>query len=137
MIISEPGLRTPRTADYLKWRFTAHPAARYGWVDDPAGGGAVARASVRGGRLETVLSDLLGAAGPTAVSRLARMSRSRYIATWFAPGSPERRHAIRAGVLPVPRLRTLRLMANPLSELDIDVGEIASWDLATSDLELL
>ena len=97
----------------------------------------MARASVRSGRSETVLSDLLGDAGPAAVRRLAKLSRSRYVATWFSAGSPERRHAMQAGVLPIPRLRTLRLMANPLSELDIDVARIASWDLATSDLELL
>ncbi len=53
------GLRTPRTDDYLRWRFTAHPTARYAAVG--AGSGlAVVRPNLRGGRRELVLSELIG-----------------------------------------------------------------------------
>ena len=40
-------------------------------------------------------------------------------------------------MLPVPRIRSLTLVANPLRELPIDVFDLPNWDLAMSDLELL
>ena len=45
--------------------------------------------------------------------------------------------AIRAGVLPLPGVKTLKIVVNPLVDLGIDLFDLASWDLATSDLELL
>jgi hypothetical protein len=44
---------------------------------------------------------------------------------------------MRAGLMPVPGVRPLTLMARPLGELDVDVLDMSSWDLAVSDLELL
>ena len=131
------GLRTPRTPEYLSWRFSQHPTAQYGWLGDPSGGGLIVRASERNGRVETVIADLLGGAGPSVVRRLARSSRARYLATWFARHTPERRAVLRAGMIPVPALKTLRLVVLPLTDLDIDVLDIGSWDFALSDLELL
>ena len=86
---------------------------------------------------ETVIADLLGGAGASIVRQLARSSRARYLATWFARHTPERRAALRAGMIPVPALKTLRLVVLPLTDLDIDVLDIGSWDFALSDLELL
>jgi hypothetical protein len=40
-------------------------------------------------------------------------------------------------MIPVPGLRPLRLVALPLAELDTDPLDLLSWDIATSDLELL
>jgi hypothetical protein len=40
-------------------------------------------------------------------------------------------------MLPVPGLKTLQLVALPLTELDTDPFDLRSWDIATSDLELL
>ena len=54
------GLRTPRTPEYLSWRFSRHPTAQYGWLGDTSGCGLVVRASQRNGRVETVIADLLG-----------------------------------------------------------------------------
>lgn len=131
------GLRTPRGPDYLAWRFGAHPTAEYGWTGTKDRTGLVARASTRGGRTELVVSDLLGQPGSSLVRLASRQSRARYMAGWFSPGSPERRIAIRGGMLPIPGLKPLRLVALPLTDFDIDVFDIGSWDLATSDLELL
>ncbi len=131
------GLRTPRSEKYLSWRFTAHPTARYGWVEDPDGGGAVVRASQRKGRTETVVADLLAAGGSRCLRRISRNSRSRLLVAWFSPGTPERQAARSVGMFAAPGLKTLRLLANPLTEIDIDVFELRSWDLAVSDLELL
>jgi hypothetical protein len=40
-------------------------------------------------------------------------------------------------MVPVPGLKTLRLVALPLGSLDLDPFDIRSWDICTSDLELL
>ena len=131
------GLRTPRSSRYLEWRFTMHPTASYGWIPDRVRGGLVARANVRAGRGELVVSDLIGSPSPGVVRRAAGHSRTRYLAGWFTPGSPERRTAIAGGMVPVPWLQTLKLVALPLGELEVDPSDLREWDLATSDLELL
>jgi hypothetical protein len=84
-----------------------------------------------------VLSDLLGHGGTGEVRRAARANRARYMAGFFSKGSPERRSAIGAGMLPVPGVKALTLVALPLADLDIDVFDLGCWDIATSDLELL
>jgi GNAT superfamily N-acetyltransferase len=130
------GLRTPRTKDYQFWRFGSHPTVRYGAIPDGPGA-AILRVGVRNGRTELVLSDLLGGAGRRAVSKAGAANRGAYLAGYFSKGSPERAAAIQAGMFPVPGLKTLQLVANPLTELDINPFDLASWDIATSDLELL
>lgn len=131
------GLRTRRDARYLSWRFTQHPAARYAWVAAESGGGLVCRTSTRNGRPELVVSDLLGRPPASIVRATARSSRCAYMAGWFSMGSPERSTAIRGGMVPVPGVKTLRLVALPLAELPVDVHDIANWDFAVSDMELL
>ena len=95
------------------------------------------RVSSRNGRSENVVADLLGEAGRREISQVTRSSRTRYVATWFAPGTPELSAVVSGGMFKVPGLKTLRLVALPLSRLDIDVTVQRSWDFATSDLELL
>jgi N-acetylglutamate synthase-like GNAT family acetyltransferase len=130
------GLRTPRTEEYQRWRFGSHPTVPYGSVLDEAGA-AVVRVGVRNSRIELVLSDLLGGAGRRAVSQAGALNRGSYLAGFFSKGSPERSSAIRGGMLPLPGLKTLQLVALPLTELDTDPFDLRSWDIATSDLELL
>jgi GNAT superfamily N-acetyltransferase len=132
------GLRTPRSPTYLAWRFAGHPTARYGWLPSATGsGGAVARVGLRGGHPETVLSDLLGDAGPREVRAVIRASRTHHVAGFFSRRRPERRHAMAGGMVPAPWMRTLRLVALPLTGLATNALDLGSWDLATSDLELL
>lgn len=134
------GLRTTRDENYLRWRFAEHPTARYGLIGSRYGrGGVIVRPSTRGGRAELVVSDILGDADANTVRRTARSNRARYMAGWFSPGSPERRSAIRGGMMPIPFLTPMRLMALPLSDVaqSIDLFDLQSWDIATSDLELL
>ncbi|MDF2728429.1 MAG: family N-acetyltransferase [Acidimicrobiia bacterium] len=130
------GLRTPRNEAYLRWRFGSHPTARYFRVDS-ADSTAVVRPNVRKGRRELIVADVYGPRPRAALREAGRKSRSGYVAAWFSPGSPERAAAIRSGLVPVPGVTALTLMARPLRELDIDVTSMASWDLAISDLELL
>jgi N-acetylglutamate synthase-like GNAT family acetyltransferase len=130
------GLRTRRTPQYQDWRFGTHPTARYGLVGSDRGS-AVVRAGVRGSRLELVLSDLLGGAGSANVRQAHRSHRARYMAGFFSKGTPEHSASLRGGMIPVPGLAALRLVALPLTDVDIDVFDLGCWDIATSDLELL
>jgi ribosomal protein S18 acetylase RimI-like enzyme len=130
------GLRTPRTAAYLRWRFTQHPTAQYVRVD--AGGStAVVRLNVRSGRRELVISDVFGPEPSSAIGRTLRNGRAAYVGGWFSKGSPERSAAARRAMLPIPNVTTLTLVANPLRALPANVGSLSSWDIASSDLELL
>lgn len=130
------GLRTPRTDAYLRWRFGSHPSARYFRVDS-GGATAVVRPNVRRERRELVVADVFGRRPAAAIRAAVRRSRAGYVAAWFSPGSPERAAAVRSGLVPVPGVTALTLMAKPLRELEVDVTSMASWDLAISDLELL
>ena len=129
------GLRTPRTDDYLKWRFCSHPTARY-FVVGAQEGFALVRPNVRGSRRELVIADLFGRP-KTAVRRAVDATRAHYLATWFSKGSPERAAAIRQGLLPVPRFTALTLMMRPLRDLPGGVTSMGYWDTAVSDFELL
>jgi len=130
------GLRTPRTESYLHWRYASHPTARYFSyeADDSV---AVVRPNVRNGRGEVLIADLLGRRPVRAVRAAVRAARSSYVAAWFSKGSPERAAAIRGGMLPIPGVAPLTLMARPLRDLPVDVFSMSSWDLALGDLELL
>ena len=95
------------------------------------------RANLRHGRSETVVSDILGGAGIATLKEIAARHRGRYMAAWFAPGTPERKAAGRAHMFSIPGIKGLRLVANPLTKLDINIHDLASWDLSIGDLELL
>lgn len=130
------GLRTMRTPGYLTWRFASHPTAKY-LAGGGADGAAIARLSNRYGRRELVISEMGGPQAPRAVGALLRRHRPDYAVGWFSPGSQERLQAIRAGLIPVPRLAALTLVARPVRPLTVDTAAPHSWDLALGDLELL
>ena len=130
------GLRTPRSNEYLTWRFGGHPTARYGAVVGSSGT-AVVRANLRKGRSELVISDALGPNPTEAVRSTIRTSGADYDVAAFPPGSPGRQAARRSGMLPVPGVAALRLVARPIGDLDIDVLNPTTWRLALGDVELL
>lgn len=130
-------LRTIHSDEYFRWRFVTHPTASYGCFDWASDAALVGRASQRNGRSELVVSDLLGALDPVVFRHASRGVRARYMAGWFAPGTPRRAISIRGGLIPVPRLKTLQLMVRPLDDLPVDVLRLDSWDIGTSDMELL
>lgn len=130
------GLRTRRSPAYVAWRFS-NPAVPYGWIASGSRpGGAIVRTGVRSGRTETVLSDLLGGGAPD-IRAVIRASRAHHVAGFFSRGAPERRSAVLGGLAPARWVKALQLVAHPLTDLGMDVADLRSWDLATSDLELL
>lgn len=130
------GLRTPRTQEYLRWRFTSHPTARYAVVGDETGA-VVLRYNTRNGRQEVVVSELAGPAAARVVRSVTRTAPCDYLVGWFSRNGPERRQAILGGLVPVPRTVALTLVVRPLRALPIDVASLRNWDLSLGDLELL
>lgn len=129
------GLRTPRTAQYLRWRFESHPTGRYLFATSK-GGVAIGRAHNRRGRRELVISELAGTGSHRAAALLRATASPDYTVAWFSTGAVERRWALRSGIIPVPGLRALTLMARPLRDLPVDLAW-SNWDLSLGDLELL
>jgi hypothetical protein len=130
------GLRTPRTPQYLGWRFR-HPFAGY-VVTGNAEGLAVLRPNRRNGRKELVVSDLFGPDAGKTLRQAARGTDADYLVGWFGSGAPERRHTRAAGMFQIPAVKALTIVAQPLrSDLDSIVSDLRNWDLALSDLELL
>lgn len=133
---SKVSLSTSRTPEYQEWRFGSHPTARYGWWANEATG-VVVRPSVRRGRVELAAVDFGETINQATFRSLARSHRARYVASAFTPAARERAVARSAGWFTPPGQKGLRLVANPLSDLSIDVFDIASWDFTLGDLELL
>lgn len=129
------GARTPRSAEYLEWRFASHPTARY-FFAGADGAAAILRPNRRNGRSELVLADTFGNPGK-AIKAAVRAKRSAYLATWFSNGSPEKAAAIRHGFFPIPGHRALTLVMRPIREVPPNLTTMGGWDLAVSDLELL
>ncbi|HEU4916667.1 MAG TPA: GNAT family N-acetyltransferase [Acidimicrobiia bacterium] len=130
------GLRTPRSEPYLTWRYQRHPTARYSPIGVD-GTTAFLRSNVRSGRRELVVSDVIGAAARPAYKKVIEKSTADYVVAWHNKRSPERRAAISVGLLPVPRLKVLTLVANPLLDVPEASAGLDSWDLSLGDLELL
>lgn len=130
------GLHTRQSPEYFLWRFAEHPSARYGAVVGQVGM-AIVRANLRNGRSELVISDALGIDPTEAIGSAARTSRASYDVAAFPKGSMKRRAAYRAGMLPLPGIAALDLVAKPLGDLVVDVLDPRVWQLSLSDLELL
>ncbi len=129
------GLRTPRTGEYLEWRFGSHPSATYRSVQD-GDGWVIVRENTRSGRAELVVSEMLGPNPGPALRRARAGTSADYLVGTFLAGSPERRTALLSGMIPIPRKRALTLFARPLVDLG-PISRLSAWDLTIGDLELL
>lgn len=130
------GLHTPRTTEYLGWRFVDNPVARYVCIQTD-GGTAMLRPNRRNRFREVVISDVWGPDPSQPMRAAVRASRGDYVVGTFPKGSPARQAAARAGLWPVPGVTALTLVALPLRPLTFDVGDIDGWRVTMSDLELL
>jgi GNAT superfamily N-acetyltransferase len=136
-----PGdLSTVRTPEYLTWRYATHPTVRYrsfGGGD----GAVIVRPHNRNGRWELVVSDALGSDPSRALREAIHRTRAAYAIASFPAGSPARRATRRAGMVTVPTVTAMTLVARPLDTLDVDVDvdvlDADRWRLALGDLELL
>lgn len=136
------GLHTPRTIDYLTWRYADAPGLDYRCVAlgtaDRLDGLVIGRIRPRGSLTELTLSELLVREGDaTSARRLlsaSRRSGADHVVAHLSR-SEDRRAAARASFLPAPRAG-LSLVANPRTSLPFDPFDLRSWDLSLGDLEV-
>lgn len=152
-------LRTPRTIDYVRWRYAALPAPRsargggaaaapgYGalWrFGADAGAAVIARTRRRRGAAEVLLCEVLirgGERGERAAAELIGIitgsSGADYLAAVAARGTPERRALAAAGFLAAgpagPHVTVRELSAPPAPAAPDGLG---GWRLSAGDLEL-
>lgn len=143
---SVKGWRTPRSFDYVRWRYGEHPAIDYGFVairnGEDLSGLAVLRRNRRFGMKEMILADLFleaGEATEEAAHRLLknakRFSRSDYMIAHYNLHTPELKF-----------LRRARFVKASDQGMDFTVRALASsanrfnrqeqWNLSLGDLEM-
>lgn len=140
----ERRLHTPRTLEYLRWRYQQAPGPAYGalWhLEGASGAVVVARSRRRRGLRELTLSELLVSddfggrkAGRELLERLGALPGMDYLAAAAVPSGAEREVLRGRGWLPVPR--GPRLIVRPLRPVRPEPLVLASWRLSVGDLEL-
>lgn len=136
-------LHTPRTLDYLMWRYGAAPGLDYRCVcverEGRLVGLGVGRPRWRGPLREFTLSDIVYRARDSRTARHvlwdARQAGCDHVAVHTADGTPEARRAAAKGYLRVPG-HGLGLVVNPRRRIAIDPLRNGSWRLALGDLEV-
>lgn len=128
------GIRTKRSADYMRWRFERHPTVMYRAIQADSSI-VIARARRRAGRVEVVVSELLGVS-QSSLRHLRRGMMADYMVGSARPSSPEARLFTRSGFLPAFGLG-LTLTALPLTPAASGALSLSAWDLSAGDLELM
>jgi GNAT superfamily N-acetyltransferase len=134
-------LTTPRTIEYLSWRYGTAPLLDYRSVRLEGGDGlAIFRVRPRAGLWEATVTELLIPDGDLSAGRrlLRRVSRAAsvdHLTCSFPHRSVASRAARRAGYLRAPGGMTL--VANPLRGMTTpDPTDPRSWALSLGDLEV-
>jgi GNAT superfamily N-acetyltransferase len=132
---------TPRTIEYLRWRYGTAPLLDYRSVRLKGGEGlAIFRVRPRGGLWEATVAELLvpdgdHSAGRRLLRTVSRAASVDHLTCSFPQRSVASRAARRAGYLRVPGGMTL--VANPLRGMTTpDPTDPRSWALSLGDLEV-
>ena len=141
-LVPARGLHTPRTMEYLTWRYAEAPGLDYRCITVESQGRleglAIGRMRRRGCLNELTLSELLVHGGSDRVTRellsAARRSGADHVSAHLCQRN-DRRAAARAGFVPIPRAG-LDLVANPRRLLPVDALDVRSWELSLGDLEV-
>jgi len=138
------GLRTPRTTEYLRWRYGDGSGLGYRAVQlhdrGRLRGLAIFRVRSRRRLWEATVSEVISEPADRGAARrlLRAVGRSTpvdHVACHVPPGSTVAGAARLAGFVPVPI--GITLVVNPLREgLDIDPFDLRSWNLSLGDLEV-
>ncbi len=137
-------LMTPRTTEYLRWRYAEVPGIRYhgrGVFRDNAGAILIWRVRQRHRLSELRVCELMLTPGATGValvtdllSRTLRESTGDLASMVATPDSPERTIGIRLGFLPSPKRPVLAVRR--LNSEGSQFQHIRQWRLSAGDLEL-
>lgn len=141
---SSTRLTTPRSLDYLRWRYASAPLLDYRAVRRDEGGElaglAIFRVRGRGRVWESTIAELLVRGGDVAVTRrlLSDVVRAADVdlLTCHAPArSATRRGVARSAFLPSPM--GMALVVRPIDDdLEPDPTSLGSWGLSLGDLEV-
>lgn len=139
------GLRTPRTIEYLDWRYGQHPTVQYGVcaLTEASGrlqGFAILRPNVRYGWQEIVLTELClepatVTAGAWLIRQITRQVRGDYLIAHFADQTLEQQLLRRHGFFRIPR-QSIVFTVRPLQTGLDQLLQPAQWDLTLGDLEI-
>lgn len=138
-----PGrLATPRTLDYLRWRYGSAPFLNYRAVaagSDSTRGLAIFRVRSRGAAWEAAVTELLVEEGDVRTARrllrrVGNEAKVDHISAHFPRGTTGARAAAHLGFLRIGSGK--RFVVNPLSEVDPDPLDFESWSLTLGDLEV-
>lgn len=138
------GYRTPRSMEYLDWRYGGHPSVTYRVVTLEENGAlrgfAVLRPNVRHGLLEAVLCELFfmdadPAAGRRLIRRVRQSTRADYLIAHFSEASVERSLLRAPAFWRIPR-KGITLAVRLLNETCTDPLTPENWDLTLGDLEI-
>jgi hypothetical protein len=133
-------LHTPRTLEFLRWRYGAAPLLGYvGVVEEEAGhltGLALFRVRPRGALWESTVAEVLAVDGDHRTRRrlLGRVAAAAGV-DHLALHAPALPGAVLAGFLPAPG--GISFVVKPLRDhLDPDPSTLAAWALSLGDLEV-
>ncbi|MFP3938688.1 MAG: GNAT family N-acetyltransferase [Thermoanaerobaculia bacterium] len=139
------GLRTPRSPEYLRWRYGAIPTVGYRTFFTAQGeelrGFVVWRAAAGKRGLPTAIVTELFLREPSAQEAAALLQDLRrhlgagYVLTYFPEGTMEHAALRRAGFWKVPRQRRI-VTTKPLLPAGGEGGPEPSWDLTLGELEV-
>ena len=137
------GLATPRTVEYLRWRYGAAPLLGYRAVTEESGGDlaglAMFRVRRRGRLLEATITEVLAGGDAGTARRLLRRVAAAAPTDHLTLHAPARsslaRAAMGSGFLPSPA--GIRLVAKPLVPgIQPDPSDLGAWELSLGDLEV-
>jgi hypothetical protein len=140
---TQPGYATPRTVEYLWWRYADGPFPYRALLEPgPAPALVIARIRARGSLTEAVVCEALGdpATLARALRALPRAAGADHAVAHVGPGSPALAAYRRAGYRRLPRagmtfvVRPVDGVALPAAAPDPLLA--ASWSLSLGDLEL-
>jgi GNAT superfamily N-acetyltransferase len=137
-------LFTPRTTEYLQWRYGREDVMPYRVITEEREGQfrglAIFRVRSRGALWESMLTELIVPAGDSRTAgqllrRVVRAAATDHLTSSFHSGSMVGRTAMRAGFVRLPRGVTLA--ANRLrDDLRPDPTDLRSWALTLGDVEV-
>jgi GNAT superfamily N-acetyltransferase len=143
--IDDERFHTPRTRNYLRWRYEHVPGISYAARFDSSGdAGAllIARSRVRSHFREVTISELLVTPSVRGVqiarallADLASHTDADYVAACAASNTAERQALARAGFLPAPRLGP-HFTVRRLHSTELDPARWQNWRCSIGDLEL-
>ena len=138
-------IRTQRSVEFLRWRYSAVPSLTYfaAWPPSGADGAAIVfRPTLRRGLREVMLCEVLlgvggGAALGRVVRRLATSCGADYLAAHAPRGAAHWWALLRAGFVPMPRVGP-HFTVRPLSAAAAAAApaRLDRWHLSLGDLEV-